>query len=739
MVLPLLPGQKLINGYSNFLFGSNISLDYASNNARNTPAIQAQFKAANFQVMRCAIPPTDFNNTPTTNAYIDLTANACAAMGCAMLVILNHNNVPWNQHLVSYLGNRCNLYEFGNEPDLYPITGQQYLAFWNQCIPVVRSINPNAAYIGPVLGVFANLQSFCTPWLQGCLTSGNLPDGFSYHVYPCTGDPSSTHCATRSTAFSSCYTQVDTFIKGILGHGLPQCMTEWNIDANAPPQNYTQDPNFAGPWVTQALNNMAQAGFAIACHWDAAGGAAGGQDDLISTQSPYPPQIEFAPMAAVIAQYLGGIGGGTGGGGGGTGGGGTGGGTGGGSSGGGGGSSSTLTFYMANAASSTLSSSDQLYTTSGSPLTNATYILIGNNVTGWGEIVAQGTSSAWAAAGSIGNPTGKGFLYDSTSLEMQQFLAGNWSPSIRLNASQYPTFTQAGTLVGDIVRRAFKRSSSGVYTQIVSSTLTAQTLTGTFATYVLPAVSTSIVTTFGAGDKLYLDQWFNCTQNANANANQGIRLNRLSTDATGFTGDPTTQMVTPGIQPTGGGGGGSGTIGTANPLGRATFGMARLGDLSMTATRGHALPLGLSYVISPSKYAKPFGVTYVIQKANVGVCLLYYLITPPSNFAINGDGTIIAPDQVTYTPRPVVGRSLLANPLLQGYSTMTWAYSVLQLSEYNHLLSFYNAQSPKVLLTFPDNTGTWVQRNANMLPPAYGLLETVQVTNVSLVFTGLFL
>ena len=32
--------------------------------------------------------------------------------------------------------------------------------------------------------------------------------------------------------------------------------------------------------------------------------AAGGQDDLISTQSPYPPQIEYQPIANVIAQYM---------------------------------------------------------------------------------------------------------------------------------------------------------------------------------------------------------------------------------------------------------------------------------------------------------------------------------------------------------------------------------------------------------------------------------------------------
>lgn len=300
----LLPGQKILTGpnglqFSNFLFGSNMSQDFAANTSRNTPAIQKQIKAGNFQLMRCAIP------AGSTNAYIDLTANACQAMGCAMLVILIHNNLAWNQSLVSYLGNRCLLYEFGNEPDLYPITGTQYLAFWNSQIPSLRSINPNAAFIGPVLGVFANLTSFCTPWLQGTLAAGTVADGFSYHVYPCTGDSSQSDCATKSTNYSKCFGQVDALVKSILGHSLPQCMTEWNIDASAPPQPYTQDPAFAGTWVTQALNNMAQAGFAMACQWDAAGGAAGGQDDMISTQSPYSPQVEYQPIVNVISQYMG--------------------------------------------------------------------------------------------------------------------------------------------------------------------------------------------------------------------------------------------------------------------------------------------------------------------------------------------------------------------------------------------------------------------------------------------------
>jgi hypothetical protein len=208
-----------------------------------------------------------------------------------------------------------------------------------------------------------------------------------------------------------------------------------------------------------------------------------------------------------------------------------------------------LTVYFANAASSTLSTADQLYTVAGVPPTTQSYTTIGNNVTGWGEIDPQGASS-WAASGSIGTPTGNGFLYDVTALEGKQIAAGNWTPTIRLNASQGSGAPQAGTLTGTITIRGYVRSSTGVYTAIFSSTLTSQTLTATFATYSLPATAASAVN-FGTGDKLYHDIWFNCTGNTNANASQGIRLNRLSTDTSGQTGDPNAAVVTPGSNATG--------------------------------------------------------------------------------------------------------------------------------------------------------------------------------------------
>ena len=165
--------------------------------------------------------------------------------------------------------------------------------------------------------------------------------------------------------------------------------------------------------------------------------------------------------------------------------------------------------------------------------------------------------------------------------------------------------------------------------------------------------------------------------------------------------------------------------------------MARFGDLSSSGVRAYAYGLAVSYTVVPSQYAAPLHVTYRIEGPGVAPMLVYYLVVPPTGFTINGDATIVSPDMVNYIPRPVTGRTLLAEPLLQGFRTMTWTWSVLRESEAEHLFSFYDPQNPWVILVYPDETGTWRQVRAAMLPPQYGVRETVSVTNVVLTFTGL--
>ena len=208
-----------------------------------------------------------------------------------------------------------------------------------------------------------------------------------------------------------------------------------------------------------------------------------------------------------------------------------------------------LTTFLTNAASATLATANQLYSTSGSPATTNTYSRVGT-ATGYGELVSQGTTGAWAAGGSISAPTGKGFLFDVTTLEGQQFAAGNWSGTVRLNCAQNGNAApNAGTLTADIIMRAYKRSSGGTYTNIVTITLAGQTIPSGFTSFSLPTTAGSAMT-FTTGDKLYVDVWLNVTANANASAVQDVRFNRLSTDTGGTTGDNNASLVSPGYTST---------------------------------------------------------------------------------------------------------------------------------------------------------------------------------------------
>src|SRR5213080_1883437 len=93
-----------------------------------------------------------------------------------------------------------------------------------------------------------------------------------------------------------------------------------------------------------------------------------------------------------------------------------------------------LTVYGTTTASTTLSTANTMFSASGGATGGTNTCLVGT-ATGYGELYAQGNGSAWAAAGSIGAPSGHGLLWDVTTLEGQQIVAGNWTPTLRLALS----------------------------------------------------------------------------------------------------------------------------------------------------------------------------------------------------------------------------------------------------------------------------------------------------------------
>jgi hypothetical protein len=271
---------------------------------------------------------------------------------------------------------------------------------------------------------------------------------------------------------------------------------------------------------------MVSGGWDICNQFSFASGSANGKLDLVSTTSPYPTRPGYSTLKTKITQYLGTLVGG----GGGT-----------------GNVSNPMTFYFSNAAASTLSTANKLYTLGGGTVNTWKYSRVGTAVN-YGEITSQGTTSAWAASGSIGSQTGKGFLYDSTSLEGQQITAGTITANVRLNCARNgDANAQLGSITADIVVRLSKRSSGGSYTTIITLTNSAQTIPAGFTTFALSGSLGSAVT-LSTGDKLYIDVWLKVLTNSNGWSDLDIRLNRLSTDTTGLAGDSNASLTVPSVQ-----------------------------------------------------------------------------------------------------------------------------------------------------------------------------------------------
>lgn len=209
-----------------------------------------------------------------------------------------------------------------------------------------------------------------------------------------------------------------------------------------------------------------------------------------------------------------------------------------------------LTVWLANAASATLSTANQLYTGgAASPSTNQTISTVGTS-TGFGEVYAQGNAGAWGAAGSLIAQSGHGFFLDASTLDGGSLAAGSYAATVRYVAMQ--GVSQAGTLVADLYVRVSKYSG-GSYTTIATLFLKAQTINNVLANYILMGVTDNASdTSFAAGDRLYIDYPVNVVTNANAQSTQGIRINRLSTDTTAFTGDVNAQVVFTGYATAGG-------------------------------------------------------------------------------------------------------------------------------------------------------------------------------------------
>jgi lysophospholipase L1-like esterase len=292
----LLPGEQVWKqGASSLLFGTNDTYEWSTQNIETMTSVQSSLRQAGFTLIRTFFP----DNAP--DATIDQRVRTIEQSGAQCLgVITNISNADFDRHLVSYLGPKCLLYEFGNEPDFNGISADTYLKRWRALVPVLRSINPAARFIGPVTYNDQGNHGFMRTFLEGVKDSGVLPDAVSFHWYPCWKD-SRDACLAKASSYADVARGVEDEVSSILGKSLPVGITEWNFDPSAPPA-LGDDADFITKFSETALRSMASAGVAFACQYDAASYAGYGRLDMfdVATGKAKP---QYHAIAKVIAAY----------------------------------------------------------------------------------------------------------------------------------------------------------------------------------------------------------------------------------------------------------------------------------------------------------------------------------------------------------------------------------------------------------------------------------------------------
>ncbi len=200
--------------------------------------------------------------------------------------------------------------------------------------------------------------------------------------------------------------------------------------------------------------------------------------------------------------------------------------------------STALTEYCTVVASSTISTSNQIVAniTTGGAVTNKNTNLTALT-TGWVMMSPQGGGVAQSGVGSEIAPNALGWFDDSTILEGQQILAGNWQFTLGFELGSV-----GGLFIGDVHYRAFLYNGV-TYTLICEATAATQTITGTAFISAVATVTASASPTFATGNKLYSDTQLNITTNTTT-ANMRMRQSTLATIVS-----VNAQIVTPGFQP----------------------------------------------------------------------------------------------------------------------------------------------------------------------------------------------
>ncbi len=296
-VRAVLPGQQIWKGgASSLLFGTNDTYEWSTSNVETSPGIQNQLRTAGFTLVRSFFPDG------AADSVIDQRAATIAQIGAECLgVITNINNTAFDEHLVAHLGDRCLMFEIGNEPDYTNVSVQTYVQRWNTLVPLLRRINPRAKFVGPVISNPEGQHNFLHGFLEGVAASHVLPDAISFHWYPC-WQMSRDACLGQAGSVYDAVVEVRRAVRGVLGRDLPVGISEWNYDPGNPPPAYGDEASFITPFTKTAMAAMVRAGAAFACQFDAASYGGFGRLDMFDINTGL-PKPQFLALRTLIAAY----------------------------------------------------------------------------------------------------------------------------------------------------------------------------------------------------------------------------------------------------------------------------------------------------------------------------------------------------------------------------------------------------------------------------------------------------
>ena len=199
-----------------------------------------------------------------------------------------------------------------------------------------------------------------------------------------------------------------------------------------------------------------------------------------------------------------------------------------------------LTVYGSSVAATIITTADQLATTTGGTETSTTTTAPASGASLYMEALSRGGTGTTSA--TMPAQSGKGWLLQTTTLDEQKMLAGNWSATVAVSDA-----TRSLTLASMVLRFS-KHFNTGGYATIGTITISSPALTTSRQVFTFPSTA-FLASTFGIGDMLYIDFFYQSSGSAGW-ASDAMAI-YLSTSATaGVASD--LQVATPGyIDPPG--------------------------------------------------------------------------------------------------------------------------------------------------------------------------------------------